>query len=171
MSDETYVSPSAQVTDAELGVGAKIWHFCNLYGCRVGRDSQIGSYCEIRRGATIGDHCRLQSYILVAEDCVVEDYVFMGPGVLFTNDNSPSAVKAAESTWKLETIKVEEYVVIGAGTIVLPGVTIGARSLVGAGSLVGKDVDPYGVYYGSPARKVGDLREPPYRDRWPELLR
>jgi len=170
MDEERFVSPLAHLTDAEVGEGSKIWHFCNLYACRVGRYSQIGSYCEIRKGATVGDHCRFQSQVIIGEDCVVKDYVFIAPFVVLLNDSCPSAVKAIRGEWNLQPVTIEEYSVIGGGTTLLPGVTVGARAVVGAGSVVSRDVDPFGVYRGAPAKKVGDLRESPYRERWPELL-
>jgi acetyltransferase-like isoleucine patch superfamily enzyme len=169
-SSEAFISPSAQVVDAELGPGVKVWHFCNIYGCRIGRGSQIGSYCEVRAGASIGEQCRLQSYVLVAERCVVEDRVFIGPGVLFMNDASPSVAKAEDGSWSLEPVTIRAHSVIGGGARLMPGVTIGPRALVAAGSIVTRDVEPYAVVRGSPARRVGDLREPPWAERWPELI-
>jgi len=170
MDPEPFISENANVVDSVVGDGSKIWNYCNVYGCTVGRNTQIGSYCEVRTGASVGDDCRLQSYILVAEDCVVGNHVLIGPGVIFTNDNEPSVLKSRQKTWTLEPVRVEDYAVLGAGSVLLPGVCIGARSVVAAGSVVTRDVEPWAVVMGNPAKKVGDIRESPYKERWPELL-
>ena len=170
MDTEPFISENANVIDSVVGDGSKIWNFCNVYGCTIGRNTQIGSYCEVRKGASVGDDCRLQSYILVAEDCVVGNYVLIGPGVIFTNDNEPSALKSSEKTWKLKPVRVEDHAVLGARSVLLPGVCIGERAVVAAGSVVTRDVEPWAVVMGSPARKVGDIRESPFKERWPELL-
>jgi UDP-2-acetamido-3-amino-2,3-dideoxy-glucuronate N-acetyltransferase len=170
LHEEPFVSPTAHVSDCELGPGVKVWHFCNLYGCKIGSGTQIGSYCEVRKGASVGAGCRLQSRVVVGEDCVVEDHVFIGPGVFLMNDASPSAKKAILGTWKLEPVVIRAHSVIGGGVLLMPGVTIGTRALVGAGSLVTRNVDDYAVVQGNPARQVGDLRDPRFAERWAELL-
>jgi len=163
MGEAPVISPNANVVDSEIGDGSKIWNFCNVYGCTIGRDTQIGSYCEIRKGASVGDDCRLQSYILIAEGCVVGNLVSIGPGVIFTNDNEPSAFKAREKIWNLRPVRVGDKAVLGAGSVILPGVCIGERAVVAAGSVVTRDVAPGTVVKGSPARKVGNVTDSPYR--------
>ncbi len=165
-----FISPLAHVVNTSLGEGSKVWHFCNLYDCTVGQNTQIGSFSEIRKGARVGDHCRIQSYVHIPESCVIGNFVFLGPGVILTNDASPSALKAQSGQWQLEPVKIEDHAVVGAGCVIGPGVVIGAKSFIGAGSLVLKSTDPYGVYYGHPAVKKGDLRDEKFAKRFPELF-
>ncbi len=165
-----FISPLAHVINTSLGENSKVWHFCNLYDCTVGRDTQIGSFSEIRKGATVGDHCRIQSYVHIPESCRVGNFVFLGPGVILTNDASPSALKAKSGQWKLEPVIIEDHAVVGAGCVIAPGVVIGTKSFIGAGSLVLQNTEPYGVYYGHPAVKKGDLRDKKFAGRFPEIV-
>ena len=159
MNKETYISDRSLVQDSKIGSGVKIWHYCNIYGCTIGDDTQVGSYCEFKSNVTIGRHCRFQSYVFVPEGTVIQDYVFVGPHVTFTNDKYPSAAKAIAGTWEEKAIFVEEHAVIGAGAVLSAGVRIGTRAVVGAGSCVTRDVAPYSVVCGNPARKIGDVRD------------
>ena len=85
--------------DVEIGEGSRIWHFCNLYGCRIGRNTQIGSYCEIKEGAIVGDDCRIQSYVFIPEYTEIGNDVFIGHGVIFANDRYPSIKTWRDNTW------------------------------------------------------------------------
>lgn len=161
-----YISSTSIVKDVKLGENIKIWHFCNLYGCEIGDNTQIGSYTEIKSNAKIGKNCRLQSHIFIPENVTIEDYVFLGPGVTFTNDKYPSAVKAIKKSWKLEKTLVKKYSTIGAGSVIGPGITLGEYSLVGMGSIVTKDVPDYAVVFGNPAKKIGDVRKSPYFEKY-----
>lgn len=146
----------------KIGRGSKIWHFCNLYECTIGSNTQIASYCEIRKGVVIGSNCRLQSSILMGDYTKIGHYVYIGLGVIFCNDKYPTACKVND--WKCEPVVVDDYVTIGSGAIILPGVHIGTNTLVGAGSVVTKDVPAYSVCYGSPARIVGSTTDEKYKD-------
>jgi len=149
-------------SDVKIGKGTKIWHFCNIYGCEIGDDTQIGSYTEIKRGAVIGNNCRIQSYVFISEGTRIGNNVFIGPRVIFLNDKYPTAEKARNSSWNLEAALVEDNVSIGGGAIILPRVKIKKNSMIGAGSVVTKDIPEYAVVYGNPARIVGDIREEKY---------
>lgn len=144
--------------DVEIGENSKIWHFCNLYGCKIGKNTQIGSYCEIKEKVTIGDNCRLQSYVFIPEEIKIGNNVFIGPHVIFLNDKYPTAEKTLAKTYKIDPIIVEDDVTIGGNATILPGVKIGRGAMVGAGSVVTKDVPPYAVVCGNPSRIIGNAR-------------
>ncbi len=141
--------------DVEIGEGSNIWHFCNLYGCKIGKNTQVGSYSEVKKGASIGDNCRLQARIFIPEGTQIGNNVFIGPGVTFLNDKYPSSEGAINGTWKLEEVVVEDDVSIGGGVIILPKIRIQRGAFIGAGSVVTKDVGPYSVVCGNPARVIG----------------
>ena len=149
--------------DVIIGKNSKVWNFCNLYGCKIGENTQVGSYCEIKEGAEIGDNCRFQSYVFVPEGTKIGNYVFIGPRVTFLNDKYPTSKKAIEKRWNLEAAVVEDRVSIGGGVTILPGVRIGKGSMIGAGSVVTKDVPEYKIIYGNPAKIVGDVRDNKYK--------
>ncbi len=151
--------------DVVIGEGSKIWHFCNLYGCRIGKDTQIGSYTEIKKGAIIGNGCRFQSYVFVPEHTIIGDDVFVGPNVVFLNDMTPTATKAKDGNWKLEAAVVEDNVTLGGRVTINPGVRIGRDSFIGSGTLVIKDVPAGSVVLGHPGRIVGSVYESPYREK------
>lgn len=150
--------------DVKIGKGSKIWSFCNLYGCKIGENTQIGSYCEIKERVEVGNNCRLQSYIFISEETKIGNYVFIGPMVTFLNDKYPTTEKTTKRTWNLEAIVVEDYVSIGGGVIILPGVKIGEKAFIGAGSVVTKDVPPYAVVCGNPAKIIGDTLKNKYKN-------
>ena len=149
--------------NVKIGEGSKIWHFCNLYGCEIGKNTQIGSYCEIKKDAKIGDNCRLQARIFIPEGTQIGNNVFIGPGVIFLNDKYPNAKKAINGTWNLEEVVVEDDVSIGGGAIILPGVKIQRGAFIGAGSIITRNVPPYSVMYKNPAREMGKVNDEKYR--------
>ena len=153
------VAESSHLVDVELGVGVKVYGFCNLYGCAIGDGTRIGAFVEIQKGAVIGARCKVSSHTFICEGVTIEDEVFIGHGVMFTNDKYPQACREdgapeTEADWKRRMLytRVGRGASIGSGAVILPGVTIGAGALVGAGAVVTKDVYAGALVYGVPAR-------------------
>ena len=149
--------------DVELGRDVKIYAFVNLYGCRVGDETRIGTFVEIQKGASVGARCKISSHTFVCEGVTIEDEVFVGHGVMFINDRCPRATRPdgapqTEADWKLEPTIVRRGASIGSNATILCGLEIGERAVVGAGSVVTKSVPPGAVVAGNPARiiKSGD---------------
>lgn len=143
--------------DVRLGRDVRIYGFANLYGCSVGDESRIGTFVEVQKGAVIGARCKIQSHTFICEGVTLEDEVFVGHGVMFINDRDPRATSEdgglqGEADWKLEPTRVCRGVSIGSGAVIMGGVTLGARSLIGAGAVVTRDVEPGAVVAGCPAR-------------------
>ncbi len=150
--------------NVKLGTGVKIYAFTNLYGCEVGDDSKVGTFVEIQKGARIGRRCKISSHTFICEGVTIEDEVFVGHGVMFTNDRVPRATAGSgqlqtEADWKCEATVVKQGASIGSGATILCGLTIGERALVGAGSVVTKDVPPRAVVAGNPAKVLRYLPE------------
>ena len=170
MRKRFFISEKSLVKDAKVGRGVKIWHYCNIYGCAIGENTQIGSFCEIKPRAVIGKNCRLQSYVFVPEGTFIGDNVFIGPGVVFANDKYPSAIKAISGNWKEDAAVIESHTVLGAGATICAGVRIGESAIVGAGSCVTKDVKPCSIVCGNPAKRMGDIRDKKYSRLYKELV-
>jgi acetyltransferase-like isoleucine patch superfamily enzyme len=146
--------------DVEFGEDVVVRPFTNLYGCRIGDRSQIGSFVEIQRGAVVGVACKIQSHTFICDGVEIGDRVFVGHGVTFVNDKFPRATNPEgklqdEKDWALLRTSVEEGATIGSGATILGGVTIGADSTVGAGAVVTCDVAAGATVVGNPAREVG----------------
>jgi UDP-2-acetamido-3-amino-2,3-dideoxy-glucuronate N-acetyltransferase len=140
-----------------LGKRVKIFAFTNLYGCEIGDDVKIGTFVEIQKGAKIGHRCKISSHAFICEGVTLEDEVFVGHGVTFINDRYPRATNAdgslqTEADWKCVPTLVKRGAAIGSGSTLLCGITIGARAMVGAGSVVKKDVPAGAIVAGNPAR-------------------
>ena len=141
-----------------LGEGVEIHHpdLVNLYGCTVGGATRIGAFVEIQKNASIGRRCKISSHTFVCEGVTIEDDVFVGHGVLFINDRYPRASAEGrlqtDADWKVIPTRVAAGASIGSGAVILCGVTIGARALIGAGAVVTHDVPPDAVVAGVPAR-------------------
>jgi UDP-2-acetamido-3-amino-2,3-dideoxy-glucuronate N-acetyltransferase len=151
-------APFRLIADVEFGEDVTVWSFTNLYGCRIGSRSRIGSFVEVQRGASIGDACKISSHAFVCSGVEIEDEVFVGHGVLFINDRFPRATTEEGSPkddddWTLLRTVVERGASLGSGAVVLGGVRIGAQALVGAGAVVTRDVAPGAVVAGMPARE------------------
>ena len=149
-----------------LGNDVKIFQpdLVNLYGCSIGDDTKIGAFVEIQKNATIGARCKISSHSFICEGVTIEDEVFIGHGVMFINDRYPRATNLdgglqTEADWKVEATLVKRGASVGSGATIMSGVTIGERALVGAGSVVTKDVPPYALVVGVPARIIGDTRK------------
>jgi UDP-2-acetamido-3-amino-2,3-dideoxy-glucuronate N-acetyltransferase len=149
-------APYRLLRDVTFGEGVVVQAFANLYGCSIGDETRIGPYVEIQAGVVVGARCKIQSHTFVCEGVTIEDEVFLGHGVMFVNDKHPAAtsdgrLQTAED-WKLLPVRVCRGASLGSGAIVLGGVTIGERALVGAGAVVTRDVAPREVVAGVPAR-------------------
>jgi len=145
--------------DVKLGLDVRLSKFINLYGCEVGDHTKIGSFVEIQKNARIGNNCKISSHSFICEGVTIEDNVFIGHGVKFINDTYPRATNQngslqTEEDWKVETTTVKAGASIGSGTTILSNIVIGERAIVGAGSVVTKDVPPDCIVAGNPARTL-----------------
>jgi acetyltransferase-like isoleucine patch superfamily enzyme len=145
--------------DVQLGENVKLANFVNLYGCSIGDNTKIGAFVEIQKNATIGKHCKIQSHTFICEGVNLEDNVFVGHGVTFVNDKYPRATNAegllqTEKDWKVEPTLVKKGASIGSGATILGNLTIGENAIVGAGSVVIKDVPANTIVAGNPARFI-----------------
>jgi acetyltransferase-like isoleucine patch superfamily enzyme len=143
--------------DVKLGKNVRLFAFVNLYGCEIGDDSKIGTFVEIQKGATIGKRCKISSHTFICEGVTIEDEVFIGHGVTFTNDLYPRATRGdgglqTEADWKCVPTLVKRCASIGSGATLLAGITVGEGAIIGAGSVVTKDVPAGAVVAGNPAR-------------------
>jgi UDP-2-acetamido-3-amino-2,3-dideoxy-glucuronate N-acetyltransferase len=150
-------APYRLTDDVTLGKRVVVHAFTNLYGCRIGDDSRIGSFVEIQRGAEIGARCKISSHSFICAGVTIEDEVFVGHGVIFVNDKVPRATTESgalqgEEDWVLLRTVVEQRASLGSGVVVLGDVRIGAGALVGAGAVVTRDVGPGEIVAGNPAR-------------------
>jgi acetyltransferase-like isoleucine patch superfamily enzyme len=150
----TYVTISS---DVKLGEKVKLSNFINLYGCEIGDDTKIGAFVEVQKHAKIGKNCKISSHTFVCEGVVIEDDVFVGHGVTFINDSYPRATNGdgrlqTEEDWKVEPTLIKKGASIGSGATILCNVTVGEGAIVGAGSVVTKNVPPNAVVAGNPAR-------------------
>jgi acetyltransferase-like isoleucine patch superfamily enzyme len=148
-----------QLDDVLLGENVVIHVFTNLYGCRIGSHSRIGTFVEIQRGVEVGAACKVQSHTFICEGVRIEDEVFIGHGVTFVNDKHPRATNDAGAPqgaddWKLLSTVVEHGASVGSGATVLGGVRIGRGAIVGAGAVVTRDVEPGSTVVGNPARAI-----------------
>lgn len=145
--------------DVVLGKNVKIHGFVNLYGCEIGDDSRIGVFVEIQKQAVIGKRVKVQSHSFICSGVVVEDEAFIGHGVMFINDAFPRSTREdgalqGEEDWTCVPTRIGRRAAIGSNATILCGVTVGECALVGAGAVVTKDVPPYAVVAGNPARIV-----------------
>jgi acetyltransferase-like isoleucine patch superfamily enzyme len=152
-------APHRLIADVEFGAGVVVYAFTNLYGCRIGDESRIGTFVEIQSGAVIGARCKIQSHTFICDGITIGDAVFVGHGVMFINDKRPAATAdggglQTESHWELLRTIVEDGASVGSGAIVLGGVRIGAGALVGAGAVVSRDVPAGATVAGVPARAL-----------------
>jgi acetyltransferase-like isoleucine patch superfamily enzyme len=144
-------------SDVKLGRDVRIFGFVNLYGCAIGDETRIGCFVEVQKGARIGARCKISSHTFICEGVLIEDEVFVGHNVTFINDRVPRATTASgqlqgDADWRCEETIVKRGASIGSGATLLGGVTIGERAIVGAGSVVTKDVPPDTTVVGNPAR-------------------
>lgn len=145
-------APYRLIEDVDFGENVIVHAFTNLYGCRIGSGTRIGPFVEIQRGASVGERCKIQSHTFICDGVTIEDEVFVGHGVMFINDKRPRAT--TDEDWELAPTLVKRGASLGSGAVVLGGVTIGARALVGAGAVVTRDVPTRATVAGSPARAL-----------------
>jgi acetyltransferase-like isoleucine patch superfamily enzyme len=143
--------------DVKLGADVRLSKFINLYGCEIGDETKIGAFVEIQKNARVGSRCKISSHSFICEGVNIEDNVFIGHGVMFTNDSYPRATTAdgglqTEADWKVERTVVKRGASIGTGATILPNLTIGESAIVGAGSVITRDVPAYAVVAGNPAK-------------------
>ena len=143
--------------DVKLGKDIRLARFINLYGCQIGDETKIGTFVEIQKNAVVGKRCKISSHTFICEGVTIEDGVFIGHGVMFINDSYPRAMTSdgklqTEADWAVERTVVKRGASIGSGSTILANLTIGENALVGAGSVVTKDVPAHAVVAGNPAR-------------------
>lgn len=148
--------------DVKLGKNVRLYAFTNLYGCEIGDDVKVGTFVEIQKGAKIGNRCKISSHTFICEGVRLEDEVFIGHNVTFINDRYPRATNGSgalqsEADWQCVSTHVKRGASIGSGATLLCGVTVGERALVGAGSVVTRDVPDFAVVAGNPARVIKRL--------------
>jgi len=151
---DTYL---AIAPDVKLGKDVRLSKFINLYGCEIGDETKVGAFVEIQKGVKVGRRCKISSHTFICEGVTIEDHVFIGHGVTFTNDVYPRATTATgdlqtEKDWKVEPTLVKKGASIGSGATILPRVTIGEHAIVGAGSVVTRNVRPRTIVWGNPAK-------------------
>jgi len=150
--------------DVELGKNVQVYDFVNLYGCEIGDNTKIGAFVEIQKGAKIGKNCKISTHSFICEGVTIEDHAFVGHHVVFINDRYPRATNArgelqTEADWAVQPTVVKRGASIGSGAVILCNLTIGENAIVGAGSVVTKDVPPNTVVAGNPARTIRKLNE------------
>jgi acetyltransferase-like isoleucine patch superfamily enzyme len=150
--------------DVKLGKGVKLSKFINMYGCEVGDDTKIGAFVEVQKNASIGSRCKISSHTFICEGVTIEDEVFIGHSVTFINDMYPRATTESgglqtEADWKVDKTLVKRRASIGSGSTILANVTIGENAIVGAGSVVTKDVPANTIVAGNPARVLRAVQE------------
>lgn len=152
------------LNNVEVGKDVKIFSFVNAYGCSINDGSKIGTFVEIQKGASIGRNCKISSHTFICEGVIIADRVFVGHNVTFINDKFPRATNEdgspqTEADWKCEKTFVEEGASIGSSATILCGLTIGKGAIIGAGSVVTKDVPENAVVAGNPARVIKYLEK------------
>jgi acetyltransferase-like isoleucine patch superfamily enzyme len=143
--------------DVKLGADVRLSKFINLYGCEIGDKTKIGAFVEIQKNASVGKRCKISSHSFICEGVVIEDNVFIGHGVTFINDSYPRATSRegnlqTEADWAVESTVIKKGASIGSGATILANTNIGENAIVGAGSVVTKDVPPNAIVVGNPAK-------------------
>jgi UDP-2-acetamido-3-amino-2,3-dideoxy-glucuronate N-acetyltransferase len=155
----TLKTEKQSLNQVSVGENVRIFDFVNAYGCSIDDNSKVGAFVEIQKGSTIGKSCKISSHTFICEGVHIEDNCFIGHGVMFTNDLFPRATRPdgtpqTEEDWNLVETFVKKGASIGSNATIICGVTIGENALVGAGSVVTKDVAPNTVVAGNPAKLI-----------------
>jgi acetyltransferase-like isoleucine patch superfamily enzyme len=150
-------APHRLITEVDFGEDVVVQAFTNLYGCRIGDRTRVGTFVEIQRGVVVGADCKIQSHSFICDGVEIGDEVFVGHGVVFVNDKRPRATNEdgqlqTEADWTLLRTVVERRASLGSGAVILGGLRIGEGALVGAGAVVTRDVPPGETVVGNPAR-------------------
>ncbi len=158
-SEEYLRENCIRLNDVKLGDDVLIYSFVNAYGCEIGDQTRVGAFVEIQKGVKIGRRCKISSHSFLCEGVIIDDNVFIGHGVMFTNDKYPRATNSDgtpqdQSDWDVVLTIVKSGASIGSNATILPGLTIGKNALVGAGSVVTRDVPDGATVSGVPARIV-----------------
>jgi acetyltransferase-like isoleucine patch superfamily enzyme len=151
-------------SDVKLGDNVRLSKFINLYGCEIGDETKIGAFVEIQKNARVGKCCKISSHTFICEGVTIEDNVFIGHGVMFINDSYPRATTEegglqTEADWKVERTVVQKGASIGSGATILSNINIGINAIVGAGSVVTKDVPHHAIVAGNPGRILRYVEE------------
>ena len=146
-----------------LGENVSLQDFINFYGCRIGDNTKIGPFVEIQKNVTVGRNCKIQSHSFLCEGVSIEDEAFIGHGVMFINDRYPRSATASgalqtEADWKVVPTVIKKGASIGSNATILCGVTVGEGAIVGAGSVVTKDVPPRTIVAGNPAKVIRKIK-------------
>ncbi|HBX49837.1 MAG: acetyltransferase [Bacteroidetes bacterium RIFOXYA12_FULL_35_11] len=155
----TEITPKKNINNVKLGKDVKIFDFVNLYGCEIGDNSKIGTFVEIQKGASIGKNCKISSHTFICEGVHLEDDCFIGHGVMFINDKLPRATVEGgglqtESDWACVPTYIRKGASVGSNATILCGISVGEKAIVGAGSVVTKDVPAGTIVAGNPARVI-----------------
>ena len=150
--------------DVKLGTSVRLSKFINLYGCEIGDETKIGAFVEIQKNVTVGKCCKISSHSFICEGVVIEDNVFIGHGVTFINDSYPRAATRegnlqTEADWKVERTVIKKGASIGSGATILANTSIGENAIVGAGSVVTKDVPANSIVAGNPAKILRSIKQ------------
>jgi UDP-2-acetamido-3-amino-2,3-dideoxy-glucuronate N-acetyltransferase len=148
--------------NVKLGRDVRVFGFVNLYGCEIGDETKVGTFVEIQKGAKVGRRCKISSHTFICEGVTIEDEVFVGHNVTFINDLFPRSTAAGgglqtEADWECRPTLVKRGASIGSSATLLCGITVGEHALIGAGSVVTRDVPPFAVVAGNPARVLRTL--------------
>lgn len=164
MESITLNNERQSLNNVRVGKDVKIFNFVNAYGCSIDDGTKVGSFVEIQKGATIGKNCKISSHTFICEGVHIEDNVFIGHNVTFINDRFPRATNAdgsmqTDADWHVEETKVGKGASIGSSVTILCGVTIGENAIIGAGSVVTKDVAAHTIVAGNPARFLKNVSD------------